>query len=361
MKRGIRRIRSKAAITLLLLLFSACGEDDTLPVGSDIDCSGENLYGPQGGAIEITDTNSKLYGLRIVVPAGALDECRSFLAQEWYVSPLPRGCMAYPRYDTQFDLGTGGDKPYDVELEFYFPVSGMSIATGEAPCAFGYDERTEKWNIVVPESYDGTTMMVKSTYLDQWSWGKIDIDAISTEDLIGGMKRKYGEEVWNSALGGILEAIDVLNTLYVDKSCATWTRMRDVDLPNLIKIQENKLTSYQPQISKCGTCNLFSQDFGLDLSKYILAKIVILAVDLWDAFTGDIAGYLPFLSSVDFLMGMERYIAVAFIEGLECDYPCVTKELGYDVYATYALHHVYMITQYIVAWAIDGDFWVSCP
>jgi hypothetical protein len=60
-------------------------------------------------------------------------------------------------------------------------------------------------------------------------------------------------------------------------------------------------------------------------------------------------------------MNFERFVAVSFIESQACDYACVSKELGLGVYETYAMHHVYMVTQLMVTVAIEGDFWVSCP
>ena len=361
MKINLRVIGSKTFSILVVLFLTTCSDDSKSPGPAVNECEGEDVYGPKGGMIEITDTNSVFYELRIVIPAGAIDGCRSLYVDEGFVSNLPNGCTAYPNYNAQFDLSTGGDKPYDMELEFYFPVKGMVIGSGESPCAFGYDGRAGKWNIIMPDSIDGTTMMVRTTYLDKWMWGKMDLDVVSTENLIGAVKEKYGEEAWNSAISGIAEAIDVLKTLYVDRTCQTWTRMRDVDLPNLIQTQKNILLSYQSQLGSCGTCDLFSEQFGLELSKYIMAKIAILTSDLWNLFTGGWAGYLPFLSDLDLFMNMERFVAVSFIESQECNYSCVSKELGLGVYETYTVHYVYLVTQLMVALAIDGDFWVSCP
>jgi hypothetical protein len=361
MKSNLRIIGSKTFSILLVLLLTACNQNSGSPGPNVNECEGEDIYGPEGGMIEITDTTSAFYGLRIVIPAGAIDGCRSFYVDEGFVSDLPNGCTPYPNYKAQFDLSTGGDKPYDMELEFYFPVKGMAIGSEELPSAFGYDERDGKWNIIMPDNIDSTTMTVRTTYHDKWMWGKIDLDVISTENMIGAVKERYGEAAWNSAISGIAEAINVLETLYVDRTCQTWTRMRDVDLPNLIQTQKNILLSYQSQLDPCGTCDLFSEQFGLELSKYIMAKTTILTSDLWNLFTGSWAGYLPFLSDIDLFMNMERFIAVSFIESQVCNYSCVSKELGLGVYETYAVHYVYLVTQLMVVLAIDGDFWVSCP
>jgi hypothetical protein len=242
-------------------------------------------------------------------------------------------------------------------------MANLTINEGESPCAFGYDRRTERWHLILPDSVVGGTMVARTTYHDYWTWGKINLDNVSSENLIGAMKTKLGEHTWDSVIGGITEAIEVLETLYVDRTCPTWSRVRDEDLPPLIQAKKDLLVSYQSRIGQCGTCDLFSLDFGLDLSQYVLAKIVILTSDLWDLFTGDMAGFLPFLDKVDFGIAVERYIAISFIEhqAKYCDYTCATNELGLSVYSTYALHHVYMVTHYMVSLAIDGDFWVTCP
>lgn len=361
MKRKSEIARLHSFVIILALFLSACSTDTNSP-GSIIDeCDGENLYGPAGGEIEITEENSFLYGLRVVIPAGALEECRSFWVDDCWLPSLPLGCIAYPTGHTQFNLETGGDKPYGLELEFFFPVEYLEVKEGESPCAFGYDRRVSEWKVILPDVYDGNTLWVRTTYLDSWNWGKIDLDKVSPENLSDAMKEQYGETEWNSAIAGINQAAELLKTLYVDSSCDTWITMRDDYLPELIQQQRNILESYQSQIDICGDCNLLSPEFGLTLSEYILAKIVVLATDLWSLFTGGWFGFMPFLGEANMLINCERLMAMAIIEDSVCDFPCVTEKVGYSVYTTYALHYVYMVTHYMVTLAIEGDFWVTCP
>jgi len=133
--------------------------------------------------------------------------------------------------------------------------------------------------------------------------------------------------------------------------------------PELSSLLRDLLISYQYDIGPCGTCDLFSIDFGLDLSKYLLAKTVILAADLWDLFFGKWAGYMPFLSTVDFGITIEKFIAISFIENQAkiCDYACVTQELGLSVYSTFAIYQVYLVTHQLVSLAIDKGYWAICP
>ena len=351
-----------SVIFLAMFFLSACGGGDITP--PEDDCIGEGLFGPEGGTIEVTDPDHLFYGLRIVIPKGALDECRAMSVGKGFSKDLPNGCRVYPHWSTHVSMAAGGgEQPYDAELEFYFPVSGIPVDEGESICAFGYDSRTEEWIIILPDRIEGSTMMIKTTYLDYFAWGKIDLDAVSSENLIGAVRNKYGDHTWDSVISGITEAIGILETLYVDRTCATWTMVRDVDLPPLIQARRDLLTSYQSHIGQCGTCDLFSIDFGLDLSKYLLAKTAILAADLWDLFFGQWAGFMPFLSSVEFGIEVQKFIAMSFIEQQAkiCDYSCVTENLGLSVYSTYAVYHVYLVTHYIISLAIDNEYWVACP
>ena len=96
-KSNLRIIGSKTFSILVVLFLTACGDDSRSPVHAPVyECEGEDVYGPEGGTIEITDANSAFYGLRIVIPAGAIDGCRSFYVDECFVSDLPKGCTLIP-------------------------------------------------------------------------------------------------------------------------------------------------------------------------------------------------------------------------------------------------------------------------
>jgi len=352
---------------LVLLLLSACGGDDESPgsPGGSVpfDCVGEDLYGPEGGTIEVSKSGSFMDGLRVVVPAGALESCWAIKPATGYAAWPPLGCVGYTRPDDQFSLGMGGGDRYGIAFEFHFPVTGMVIEEGRAPCAFGYDNRTRKWNVLLPDAFDGTTMTVTTTYYDMYMWGWIALDVVSTELLTGAMLEQYGSQTWKEILDGINDAIEVMQTLYVDRSCATWIRVRDVDLPALIDTQRGWLETYQSQIDTCGTCDLFSAEFGLDFTDYIMARIAILAADLWDSYLEGFPGPMPMLDKLEFLVFLQRVCATSFIANMECDYACVWDEAGLGPFSSYALYFAYMVTHMMVDVVIEtANPWVSgCP
>jgi hypothetical protein len=119
---------------------------------------------------------------------------------------------------------------------------------------------------------------------------------------------------------------------------------------------------YQSKLGACGSCDLFSEQFGLQLSQYVMAKIAILTADLWNLITSGKAGYIPFLGDIDLLFKIERFIAYAFIEQQQehyCNFPCVTENLGLGVYAYYATYHVYSIAELFVVLSIQKG--ALCP
>jgi hypothetical protein len=348
------------AVSCTLFVFTGCGQDSS---GGKWEMPGSKTYtyevGPDGDVIVIKDYSS-IDGLMLDIPPGALDRKTTITITSYVDTPaLPDGLEK--NYFPELELDCA--EPFQKPVLLKFPVLRDNIDDENMLSAFYWNVDTGNWQLVVPESVDDGNglLIVKTDHFSYWTWGNINLDDISSENLIGAMKEKYGEQTWDSVIGGIIEAIDILETLYVDRTCPTWTRVRDEELPDLIQIKKDLLVSYQSQIAQCGTCNLFSLDFGLDLSKYLLAKTVILTSDLWDLFFGQWAGFMPFLGNVEFGIAMERFIAISFIENQICDYACVTKELGLSVYSTYAIHHVYMITHYMVSLAIDNDFWVACP
>jgi hypothetical protein len=323
---------------------------------------GPVTIGAAGGEVTEMQETFPTYGVKYVIPAGALTEDRVFSTWykfSWERAKLPDGFIPYPDQQSCPELVVSGNKPYGLNLTISFPVKGMTVAANEKACAIAYDSRLSKWIIIVPNSVDANTMTVTTTYRDYWMWGKMNLDVIATEHLVGAVKERYGEEVWNNAISAIATAINTLNTLKVDRTCQSWTNVRG-DLQNLINGEKQMLLNYQSQLGSCGTCDLLSEQFGLDLTKYVTAKIAIFVSERWDEIMGGtwLVG-LPFVGQVDFMFQLERFVAYAFLESMQCNYTCVTQKLGLPVYAHYAIHNVYLVTQLVVVLAIE-DGWV-CP
>lgn len=341
----------------------SCGGGDDVDLDSGWSMPDNSVtIGAAGGEVSEKDSSSAIYGAKVVVPAGALTENRSFeMDEKFFRYPLPDGFTPYPSKDACFELIVSGDKPQGLNLTISFPVKGMTVAANEKPSAIVYDSSVSKWIILTPDHIDADTMTVSTTYRDYWMWGKMDLDKIDTDYLIGAVKERYGEAMWTSVIDSIATAVNTLNTLRVDRTCQTWTTLRDTTLPNLINQEKTILLDYQSKLgSSCGACDLFSAQFGFELSKYIVAQSVILSADIWNLLTSGKAGFLPVLGDIDMLINMERFIAVLFIESQQCQYSCVTQTLGLPVYAHYTIHYVYLIAELFVVIALD-DGWISCP
>lgn len=346
---------------LSALLGCGSGNDFDLSSGWSMPDNSVTI-GAAGGEASVKDSSSPIYGAKVVVPAGALTQNRSFeMDEKFFRYPLPDGFIPYPSKDGCFELIVSGEKPYGLNLTISFPVKGMTVAANEKPSAIVYDSRVSKWIILTPDYIDANTMTVATTYRDYWMWGKMNLDKIDTDYLIGAVKERYGEAMWYSAIDSIATAINTLNTLRVDRTCQTWTTLRDTTLPNLITNEKTILLDYQSKLgSSCGTCDLFSTQFGFELSKYLLARTVIISADIWDLLTSGRAGYLPVLGDIDLLIDLERFIALCFIESQQCQYSCVTQKLGLPVYAHYTIHYTYLIAELFAVILLD-DGWIPCP
>ncbi len=351
-------------ILSLSILFS-CGGGDDLDLSSGWTMPDNSVtIGASGGEVSETDSSSPIYGAKVTVPAGALTQDRSFeIDEKFFRYPLPDGFIPYPSSNACFELIVSGEKPYGLNLTISFPVKGMTVADNEKACAIVYDSRAGKWIILTPDSIDTNTMTIATTYRDYWMWGKMNLDVIDREYVIGAAKERYGENVWNSAVDSIATAINELNKLRIDKTCSTWTESRNKLRNELIPHERDILEQYQIQLGNtCGACDLLSAEFGFELTNYTAAKIAILSHDIWELMTGGKAGYLPVVSDIDFLFDLEKFVALAFIESQKCQYDCVSKNLGLAVYAHYSIYYTYMIAHLFVTIVIEeGPPFVDWP
>jgi len=67
------RFFSIVAVSLCLLVADGCSDDSDLNLNEGWEWpSTQQVIGPEGGTMEVTDTTSALYGVKAEIPAGAL-------------------------------------------------------------------------------------------------------------------------------------------------------------------------------------------------------------------------------------------------------------------------------------------------
>jgi len=331
-----------------------------------IECSTTGYCGPAGGELSVTNPSSCAYGVRIVIPPGALDVVGEERRSLWIVDnpnyglapSLPPGFIAYPnRFNPcGIALDTGGDRPYNVGLYFYFPVQGMTIGPGEIPCAFAYDERVGKWRILLPESIDGSTMRVKANYRMVWKWGKMALKEVEEEYLVQAIEEKYGADTWTAILARIDEFTN-LNGQQVERNCASLINLRDGFLEFWKQSFRQRLLEYQPQFAVCGTCDVLSEQFAEDIKTFISNRFEI---EMWEllGMWADSTGGRGVLAK----LYCEFKILEAWweIRHLGCSPTCVTEKGGIDFWVDYASYYVGVFGQQLINLSIEIG-WVTCP
>jgi hypothetical protein len=333
-------------------------------------CSTTGYCGPEGGELKVTDPGSDVYGVRIVIPPGALDSVRSLTIEEAYgVGPsLPPGFIAYPDLRAIFQLATGGDKPYDLGLEFYLPVQGMTIGPGQIACAFAYDERVGKWGIVLPDTIDGSTMTFKTTYRERWMWGKIVVDAVAVEYLVPVVEEKYGVETWRAIVERVNEFYNQPEVQNLQPNCASLITLRDNFLESMKQGFRQRLETFQTQFGDCvtykssgvsGTCDVLSEEFFSEALTYLKDKLEIEFIEILMG-GGPIDALLSGPGFMDCLLLLRMIKLYEEINSLGCAYECVTAKGGLDFWIDFAAYYASKLSQAMITMAINEE-WVPCP
>jgi hypothetical protein len=326
------------------------------------ECNTNHICGPAGGEVgKVSRPDSYLPPVRIVVPPGALDQERSFQIEDTfygYVPSLPWGFIAYPDslgHPATFGLETGGDLPYDLGLYFYFPVEGMTIGPREIPSAFGYDERTGKWGIVLPDTIDSNTLTVRTNYREKWSWGKIVLDDVETEHLFPALEEKLGKDEWAAIAAKFGEFFDHPEFQQVELTCESLTNYRNIFLESMKQQYRQLLETWKAQFGyRCGICDVFSERFTENCKLWVVGKILDIFVDVL-IYSGD----LDIRQSLIAVSTLFVYDVMVKALGL-CDFDCLFKEGGWPF--AFDLVAYYMC----IAWqeAIDKAIatrWGTCP
>jgi hypothetical protein len=285
---------------------------------------------------------------------------------------LPPGFIAYPNQFNPcgFVLETGGNRPYNVGLYFYFPVQGMTIGPGEIACAFTHDGRTGKWGIVLPDAIDGGTMTFKTTYREIWKWGKIVIDQVPKEYLVQVIEEKFGADTWRAIVERINQFYNEPEVQQLQPNCTSLKAFRDGYLESMSQEFRQRLETWQGQFgvdcgicissNECGKCTVLSEEFLSEVFTYLRAKIEYEFIELLRG-----SYHILFLSPlqndvVDYTLLWRMKSLLAEMNMLGCAYECVTDKGGLVFWMDFAAYYVSKMGQVMITMAID-EGWVTCP
>jgi hypothetical protein len=342
-------------ILLRLFIMIACGLTACSGGGEGFDYRPEDdprNVGPEGAFLQVDDPESPCDGVTVEVPAGAFPHYRTFyIAHDRLnitTTPwLPAGFSSSPRRrEGAFDLKTAGDPPYDVELTLTFPVSDITAEAGEVICAFYHDRDLDRWRFVMPESNDGTTMTVVTTYRRTWNWGKVDVSVLDLEYLEPALADQWGGSGWQELVDAVDSVADDVENENINLSCASMRALQSGLLENLKQAAAARLQVHADELgTKCGTCDPLSAQFMDELGEFIDMKIETAFLEL-------------FADNVDSLvlelMARLQILVLDFeARALACDYGCVHDQLGFDFWIDLGVYYLAAGLQYMIDWGIS--------
>jgi hypothetical protein len=216
------RFFSIAAVSLFLTVMDGCGDggdDFNLDEGWKFPTT-EKVIGPEGGTIEVTDTTSTVYGVKVKIPAGALaQETNIVIQSKWFASILPTGLTSdYPI--VEFSPATTFLKDIQIAL----PVKSIPLGDdGKILSAFYWDPIKGKWIVIFPEQFIDSEMIIETNNFGLWRWGIVSLAEVETETVTSWMENLFG--AWGDLQKAILDELivpwseviqDPQNLLYCD-------------------------------------------------------------------------------------------------------------------------------------------------
>jgi hypothetical protein len=200
------RFFSIAAVSLFLVVMDGCGDggdDLNLDEGWKFPTT-EKVIGPEGGTIEVTDTTSTLYGVKVKIPAGALAQETNIVIQgKWFASILPTGLTSdYPIVEF------GPNNTFLKDIQIALPVKSIpSGDDGKILSAFYWDPTKEKWIVIFPEQFIDSEMIIETNNFGLWRWGIVSLAEVETETVTSWMENLFG--AWGDLHKAILDELIV--------------------------------------------------------------------------------------------------------------------------------------------------------
>jgi len=347
-------VKKCPCILILAAAFLLSCKDDSSKKEYDLEDE-DYIYGPKGGEITAGDSTRTYYGTRIVIQPGALDNLRSFWIEDAYgLTPYtPAGFIQWQDRRTVLSLNTGYDPPYNLLMNFYFPVAGMKVEAGEIACIFAYDKEPDKWTLVLPDSMNKGVLAATATYHRYWMYGKIVLDQVEKQYLIAAVNQQYGSGTWEAMSARIAEIYNKPEVRSLKANCRSLISFRDGFLNAMTQTYQTRLAGFQVQFSACGSCDLLSDQFFDEAMTYFKNRLQfewykLLANSYGKG--GDVVELIMLWKMID-LCEENRALA--------CDYRCVTEKGGLAFWTDFTGYHMTGLLQRLITLSL-AQGWIKC-
>lgn len=349
--------RSRPALLLLFPLLWSCGG------GGDSSPSAEASVGPEGGELA-ANPGDPAYGFKVVIPAGALAERRTFALDGFNTAYPPT--LPNPGFQRSaggvVGLRTKGSTPYGLRVTVHAPLGALALAAGELACLFGYDAAADAWHLMAPDTVTrdaagaATAIAVTTTWHDYFAWGKVVMTEVAEVYLRQVVDAKFGGGTSADAAAELAAITARAEFSQVRPSKNSLLAFRNGFLETFKQGQAAWLLSQQPKLYACGLtlwgtrCNVLSERF-LDNAMTYAGNL--LKIKWWSFFVDgppdDIVGVLMWIKLINLY---------AENENLPCDYKCVTDQCGPNFWQVFAGYWFAVMAQELIDTAI-ADGWVS--
>ena len=327
------------------LLVVGCGGD-----GDDIlapETSWNRVIGPEGGTIVVTEDSSPLYGVKIVIPAGALGQKASITISEpedVSVPTLPTGITS--DYPTVMFISTG---TFLKNIKITFPIGSVPGGDGEILSAFYLQADGVSWTPVTPAQIKDKQLTIETDHLSVWRWGVMLLDEVEPETVAAAMEEMFRVDDYAELETNVKYVIapftETLNS-WIDyfnhwDHCTERQAVADI-LNQIIQVTEAGITDFletQSVIDACDTnytcelSNMLITDEQGRLMKW--AEVEIRAL-FGEAFWSVLPGFGGAAGDIIMeILGnalLEAQYRHAVEHELGCDYRCILKNANLNFY-----------------------------
>jgi hypothetical protein len=339
---------------IITITASGSGDDDY----DEPPTSWEKEIGPEGGTLEVTESESPLYGMKIEVPAGALAQQATITISQDTSSPLPEG------FDDSYPVANiTSDSPFQEDVKITFPIMGTPSNDGEVLSAFYYRTSDGIWTIVPAVEISDTQLVIETDHLSLWRWGTVTLEDVEPQTVTAAMQEMFTDyvDLEPAAVNKMATFTSMFNDLLVNFQSYTCQERQNVAnvLNAIINQTKPGIETYVNDPNVINACNpdyvctlghMLITDENMGLKKW--AEVEIRGV-FGEAFWSMLPGVGGFGGDV-----LMEALGKALIDGqyqgaveheLGCDYRCIFKNGTFDFY----LNVIVCNLSYVALFALD--------
>ena len=178
MKYLICRFFITITLSFCVLLMDGCGNGDDGPPPEQTNRT-QNVIGPEGGTVEVTDPNSPIKGVKVTIPPGAVAQKTTiFIEDTWDAPKLPAGLsIDYPI----INFGSGITFLKDVEITF--PVTYIPSRDEDILGAYYWNTTKAKWIIIPARQVNDYKLTITTRNFGLCRWGTVRLSEVDDDTV----------------------------------------------------------------------------------------------------------------------------------------------------------------------------------